>query len=53
MGAAEAARVHFTQEELRNFARVYPRLYDVPTVSRGRLEGWRDSHPQAVRDWAS
>lgn len=48
---AEAAAVRITQEELRNFAIVWRRLYQVPTVTRARLEAWRQGNQDEIRNW--
>ncbi|SPQ19172.1 6397b34d-4f29-41a2-a180-103d78c3d33c [Thermothielavioides terrestris] len=47
----DVTAVNFTEEELRHFSFVYPRLYQVPDTNRGRLEQWIALHEDEVRSW--
>jgi hypothetical protein len=47
----QAAAVEITEEELRNFAKVYRRLYQVPPTSRDRLKAWAKSHENEHQGW--
>ncbi|GAB1311544.1 hypothetical protein MFIFM68171_01754 [Madurella fahalii] len=40
-----------SENELRRFVTVYPRLYQVPTTSQQRLETWRQANWEAVKLW--
>ncbi|KAK5656402.1 hypothetical protein OQA88_4783 [Cercophora sp. LCS_1] len=43
--------VRLTKEELAGLASVYVRIYQVPQITRQRLEEWRDSHQLLVESW--
>ncbi|KAK4103365.1 hypothetical protein N658DRAFT_505725 [Parathielavia hyrcaniae] len=47
----QAAAVNITEEELRNFANVFPRLYQVARKNRGRLQAWREAHEDVIQGW--
>ena len=51
MSPVKAATVEITEDELRNFSRVFPRLYQVAKTSRERLAEWGNRHQREVRDW--
>ncbi|KAJ4302519.1 hypothetical protein N0V88_002668 [Collariella sp. IMI 366227] len=43
--------VRISEDELRHFARVFPRLYQVAKKSRDRLLAWKGAHLQEVQNW--
>ncbi len=51
MTPVEAAKVEITEDELRNFSRVYPRLYQVARKNHNRLTEWGNRHQREVRAW--
>ncbi|KAK4156796.1 hypothetical protein C8A00DRAFT_30347 [Chaetomidium leptoderma] len=48
---ARAAEVEITEEELRNFAKVYLRLYKVPKKTQDRLAAWREGNQDEIQGW--
>lgn len=51
MTPVAAATVEITEDELRNFSRVYPRLYQVAPKNRNRLAEWGNRHEREVFEW--
>jgi hypothetical protein len=51
LGLDEAAKVSISETELRNYAQIYPRLYQVPRQTQARLRAWMDRNEEAIQDW--
>ncbi|KAK4039371.1 hypothetical protein C8A01DRAFT_36669 [Parachaetomium inaequale] len=47
----QAADVAITEEELRNFAKVYRRLYQVARTNQDRLKAWAERHANEIQGW--
>jgi hypothetical protein len=47
----KAAKAIITEVELQNFAKVYPRLYQVADVSQRRLRAWAAHNKDAIKHW--
>ncbi|KAK4136884.1 hypothetical protein BT67DRAFT_432622 [Trichocladium antarcticum] len=51
-GDPPIAAVIIVEDEIHGFATVYPRLYIVPTKTRGRLAEWKTANKDLVARWA-
>ncbi|KAK4119347.1 hypothetical protein N657DRAFT_684551 [Parathielavia appendiculata] len=51
MTNSEAAAVEITEEELRNFAKVFPRLYQVAPKNQGRPQAWKEARQDDIQGW--
>jgi hypothetical protein len=51
MTPAQAGNVAITKEEMLNFIKVYPRLYQVGKKTRDRLAAWANKHRDEIAGW--
>lgn len=47
----DGVEARIDRDELRRFATVYPRLYQLPPRSRARLEAWRSANWAGISPW--
>ena len=51
LGLDEAAKVSISETELRNYAQIFPRLYQVPEKSQARLRAWMERNEETTQGW--